>query len=115
MVAVFNEMDFLSLGLSLAGHSEKTTARTKHETNVARFGAKYYASPATCRDIFMDLQLTDIESHLLLALNWLKEYPVGHNFMSSVMSPAKYIFSEIGFAISHAVGGLGILIVNCSC
>ena len=61
----------------------------------------------------MDLQLTDIEeawvekpksSHLLLALNWLKEYPVGHNFMSSVMSPAKYIFSKIGFAISHAVG-----------
>ena len=88
MILSFTEMEFLLIGLGLAGHSERTINRSKYSTNLSRFEAKYYASPSTCCEIFIDLQLTDIEEakvtkpkpkHLLLALNYLKEYPLERN------------------------------------
>ena len=88
MVIWFEEHDILYLGLTLAGHAERSIDRTRLKKNLERFEAKYYASPETCCEILFDLQVTAIDDarvekpnprHLLIALNYLKEYPTDNN------------------------------------
>ena len=88
VLLAFSEEDFLNLGLKLAGNCDRTIERTCYKTKLARFEAKYYACPATCCAILWDLQTTDVADaqvdnpnprHLLIALNFLKEYPTERN------------------------------------
>ena len=95
MIVVFNDDEFLKLGLQMAGHCERTINRSKAATNLSRFTAKYCAGPDACADTFLDIQTTMIEEaqvdnpnqrHLLIALNWLKEYPVEENLAGTAKS-----------------------------
>jgi hypothetical protein len=82
----FSAADFLRLGLELAGFSEHRQHRTTYVTNLRRFRAHFYASPASCAGTFSDLQTNNIAEacidgkpspiYLLMALNWLKQYSV---------------------------------------
>ena len=85
---LFEAETILHLGLLYAGHSKRTISKTCAKTNLHRFEAKYYASPETCESILYDIQVTNVEEarvskpklkHFLIALNYLKEYPVEHN------------------------------------
>ena len=104
MLLYYKENDFLKLGLTIAGYTPRSIARTLTAANRQRFEAKFYACPETCRDIFWDLQVTDLDdagvdkpnpTHLLMTLNYLKEYPIQKNFAGtfhcSVVTARKWV------------------------
>mmetsp|Transcript_20787 Transcript_20787/g.31303 ORF Transcript_20787/g.31303 Transcript_20787/m.31303 type:complete len:121 (+) Transcript_20787:37-399(+) len=84
MNLTFNRQEFLHLGLIIAGFTETTIERINEKTNLERFRGRFYANPETCQDILNGLQRPDIEDsytkkpnpkYVLLALNYMKEYP----------------------------------------
>jgi len=80
---LMNADQFMALGLELAGY--KRWRRYKEKANIERFKAHFGCLPKSCENIWIDLQTTTnaechIDSaadpkHLLLALNFLWEYP----------------------------------------
>ena len=80
----FPPESFLELGLTSKGFSTRSINRTWESINVDRYQAFYYATPEVSSLIFKDLQSTDIPGakinkpnphHMLVGLNFLKEYP----------------------------------------
>ena len=81
MRLAFSQDDFLKLGLTHLGFSERTINNTCNMTNVDRFRDGFYADPTTCQAIFYDIQESGARAnpkHLLLALYYLKRYPSKH-------------------------------------
>lgn len=83
MVYRITAEQFMALGLELAGY--KRWRKYKVKTNIERFRAHFGALPKSCENIWFDLQMSAnpecrIDSdadpkHLLLAFNFLWEYP----------------------------------------
>ena len=84
VLLTFKPDDFLLMGLTLAGFQQTTIEKSCYATNLARFTSRYYLEPTTVALLFGELQTTEIPEakldkadpkYLLLALNYLKDYP----------------------------------------
>ena len=85
----FSENEFLALGLTHCGWSEKSISRNGNKNKDIRFRDRYYVTPKTWATIFNDIQDIGEASikkpnprYLLLALYYLKKYPTKHEMAS---------------------------------
>jgi hypothetical protein len=80
-----NEQDMLMVGLQTIGFDITKVNNVNEAKNVDRFRASYGASPLVCSIIFNEVRTRNIGDatihnprikHFLMALHWLKRYPV---------------------------------------
>ena len=105
MLLQFTEDEFMRLGLSHCGFSDKTINRLSVDARLDRFKDKYYIPPSICSTIYHDIQTDNCVNkivkpkplHLLLALFYLKKYPTG-------LDAAGFLDSCENAALAHSKG-----------
>ena len=100
----FTEEEFLHLGLKLAGWTQNRLDRNSDSNKIMHFKNKYYASPTTCSDIFLDIQTETMvgeskitkanPTYFLLSLYYLKKGP-------NKLDMADYINGSATTALKH--------------
>jgi DDE superfamily endonuclease len=88
------EQDMLIVGLRFIGYDATKTNNARAVTNLDRFQSAYGASPLVCTLVFHDVQVQEIGEatihkpnlkNFLMAMHWLKRYPV-ETMMSSIFN-----------------------------
>jgi hypothetical protein len=85
MVVVANADDMLAIGLNCIGFGPERSARHNPTTRLNHYESAFGIDPFTSSVVFYELQVRDIGAkrvskpkvtYFLLALHWLKRYPV---------------------------------------
>ena len=85
MVVQANADDMLVIGLNCIGFTPERTIRHSNATRINHFESAFGIHPNTCSIIFYEIQIHDIGTariakpkvpHFLMALYWLKRYPI---------------------------------------